>query len=84
MPLPRVAVSFLFGEDERVEGGSDLRLGTKLTIYLSLIIVLMLSGYGYLDILSRRDILIRKLKAEVRSTGRTLEVTLEKKGSTRF
>lgn len=53
-------------------------LGTKLTLYLSLIIVLMLSGYGYLDILSRRDILIRKMKAEVRSTGRTLEIALEK------
>jgi hypothetical protein len=55
-----------------------LNLGTKLTVYLSLIIILMLSGYGYLDILSRRDILIRKMKAEVRSTGRPLEVTLEK------
>ena len=55
-----------------------MNLGTKLTVYLALIIILMLSGYGYLDILSRRDILIRKMKAEVRSTGRTLEVTLEK------
>ena len=55
-----------------------MRLGTKLTLYLSLIIILVLSGYGYLDILSRRDILIRKMKAEVRSTGRTLEVSLEK------
>ena len=52
-------------------------LGTKLTLYLSLIIILMLSGYGYLDTLSRRDILIRKMKAEVRSTGRTLETALE-------
>jgi len=55
-----------------------LRLGTKLTLYLSLIIILVLSGYGYLDILSRRDIVVRKMKAEVRSTGRTLEVSLEK------
>ena len=55
-----------------------MRLGTKLTLYLSLIIILVLSGYGYLDILSRRDILLRKMKAEVRSTGRTLEVSLEK------
>ncbi len=55
-----------------------MRLGTKLTLYLSLIIILVLSGYGYLDILSRRDILVRKMKAEVRSTGRTLEVSLEK------
>ena len=54
-----------------------MKLGTKLTLYLSLIIVLVLSGYGYLDILSRRDILIRKMKAEVRSTGRTLQVSLE-------
>jgi two-component system, NtrC family, sensor kinase len=55
-----------------------LRLGTKLTLYLSLIIILVLSGYGYLDILSRRDVLVRKMKAEVRSTGRTLRVSLEK------
>jgi signal transduction histidine kinase len=55
-----------------------LRLGTKLTLYLTLIIILVLSGYGYLDILSRRDILVGKMKAEVRSTGRTLEVSLEK------
>jgi signal transduction histidine kinase len=55
-----------------------LRLGTKLTLYLSLIIILVLSGYGYLDILSRRDILVRKTKAEVRSTGRTLGESLEK------
>ena len=55
-----------------------MRLGTKLTLYLSLIIILVLSGYGYIDILSRRDILVRKTKAEVRSTGRTLRVSLEK------
>ena len=55
-----------------------MKLGTKLTLYLSLIIIVVLSGYGYLDILSRRDILIRKMKAEVRSAGRTLEVSLEK------
>jgi two-component system NtrC family sensor kinase len=60
------------------DGGSPLKLGTKLTLYLSLIIILVLSGYGYLDILSRRDILVRKMKSEVRSTGRTLEVSLEK------
>jgi two-component system NtrC family sensor kinase len=54
-----------------------LRLGTKLTLYLSLIIILVLSGYCYLDILSRREILIRKMKAEVRSTGRTLKVSLD-------
>jgi hypothetical protein len=55
-----------------------LRLGTKLTLYLSLIIIPVLSGYGYLDIISRLDILLIKMKAEVRSTGRTLEVSLEK------
>ena len=55
-----------------------MKLGTKLTLYLSLIIILVLSGYGYIDILSRRDILVRKTKAEVRSTGRTLRVSLEK------
>ncbi len=55
-----------------------MRVGTKLTLYLSLIIILVLSGYGYLDTLSRRDILIRKMKAEVKSTGRTLGEALEK------
>ncbi len=55
-----------------------MKLGTKLTFYLSLIIILVLSGYGYLDVLSRRDILVRKTKAEVRSTGRTLGAALEK------
>jgi len=55
-----------------------LKLGTKLTLYLSLIIILVLAGYGYFHILSRRDILIRKMKIEVQSTGRTLKVSLEK------
>jgi signal transduction histidine kinase len=55
-----------------------LKLGTKLTIYLSLIIILLLTGYGYFHILSRRDILIRKMETEVHSTGRTLKVVLEK------
>jgi len=54
-----------------------LKLGTKLTLYLSLIIILVLSGYGYFDILSRRDILINKMKTEVRSTAQTLKVSLE-------
>jgi signal transduction histidine kinase len=54
-----------------------LRLGTKLTLYLSLIIVLVLSGYGYFDILSRSDILIDKMKTEVRTTAHTLKVSLE-------
>jgi hypothetical protein len=55
-----------------------LRLGTKLTLYLSFIIILVLSGYGYLDILSRRDVLVGKMKTEGRSTGRTLRASLEK------
>ena len=54
-----------------------MKLGTKLTLYLSLIIVLVLSGYGYVDTLSRRNILIRKMETEVRSTGRTLTVALQ-------
>ena len=54
-----------------------MRLGTKLAIYLSLIIIVVVTGYGYLDILGRRDILVRKMKAEVRGTGRTLTLSLE-------
>ncbi|PIV21826.1 MAG: hypothetical protein COS40_06830 [Deltaproteobacteria bacterium CG03_land_8_20_14_0_80_45_14] len=55
-----------------------MRLGTKLTFYLSLIIIIVLSGYGYFQIITRRDILIRKMKVEVRSICRTLKVPLEK------
>src|SRR4030042_4185495 len=61
-----------------VGGGEFLKLGTKLTLYLSLIIIIVLSGYGYLRTLSRRDILVRKMKGEVRSRGRTLKVSFEK------
>jgi two-component system NtrC family sensor kinase len=59
------------------KGRLAMKIGTKLTLYLSIIIVLVLSGFGYLDVLSSRDILIRKMKAEVRSAGRTLKVSLE-------
>ena len=55
-----------------------MKLGTKLTIYLSLIIIILLTGYGYFHILSRQGILIRKMETEVHSTGRTLKVALEK------
>lgn len=55
-----------------------MKLGTKLTLYLSIMVILVLSGYGYFHILSRRDILMRKMKAELRSTGQTLRVSLEK------
>jgi two-component system NtrC family sensor kinase len=54
-----------------------LRLGTKLTLYLSLIIIVVLSGYGYLNILSRREILVARMKTEVRSTTQALKVSLE-------
>lgn len=60
-----------------------MKLGTKLTLSLSLIIVLVLSGYGYFHIQSRRDIYVRKMKVEVRSTGQTLKVSLEKISLTR-
>jgi hypothetical protein len=38
---------------------------TKLSVYFSLIIVLVLSGYCYFHILSHREILIKKMNAEV-------------------
>jgi signal transduction histidine kinase len=60
-----------------------LKLSTKLTFFLSLTIVLVLAGYGYFHILSRLDILVRKMKVEVRSTGRMLKVSLEKISLTR-
>lgn len=55
-----------------------MKLGTKLTFYISLIIILVLSGYGYFHILSRRDILIRTMKVEVKSIGWTIKVALGK------
>jgi len=59
-------------------GNGSMKLGTKLTLYLILIITIVLSGYGYFHVMSRRDILTRKMKAEVRSIGQTLRVSLEK------
>lgn len=55
-----------------------IRLGTKLTIALSLIIIVVLSGYGYLSILTRRESLVRKMQLEAKSIGRTLGVALGK------
>jgi hypothetical protein len=55
-----------------------LKLGTKLTLFPVLVIIPVLSVYGYLDAISRRDILLRKMKGEVRSIGRTLNVALGK------
>jgi signal transduction histidine kinase len=55
-----------------------LRLGTKLTLYLTLLIVVVLSGYGYFHVVSRRDILIKKMTIEVRSIGQALKISLEK------
>jgi signal transduction histidine kinase len=40
--------------------------------------MIVLSGYGYFHIVTRRDILIRKMKVEVWSIGQTLKVSLEK------
>ena len=55
-----------------------MKISTRLTIFLSLLIVLVLTGYGYFDVQSRRDVLFRKLQTEVLSAGRTLKVALEK------
>lgn len=55
-----------------------MKLGTKLTLYLSLMIVFVHSGYGYFHILSRREILVKKMTSEVESIGRNLKVSLEK------
>jgi len=55
-----------------------LKLGTKLTLCLSLVIIIVLSGYGYFHVLTRRDILFRKMKVEVMGIGQTLKISLEK------
>jgi signal transduction histidine kinase len=58
--------------------GKPLKLSTRLTISLSLLIIFILGGYGYFHIQSRRDVLFRKMQTEVLSAGRTLKVALEK------
>ncbi|MBM4330092.1 MAG: HAMP domain-containing protein [Deltaproteobacteria bacterium] len=55
-----------------------MRLGTKLTLGLSLIIIFVLSGYGFFHVISRREILIRKMKVEVMGISQTLKISLEK------
>ena len=55
-----------------------MKLGARLTLYLSLIIILILVGYGYFHVLSRRDTLNRMMRLEVRSIGEILRVSLEK------
>lgn len=55
-----------------------MKLGTRLTIYLALIIIFVLSGYGYLHVVSRRNMHIRKMKVEVKSIGQTFKIALEK------
>jgi len=57
-----------------------LKLGTKLTLYLSIIIVVGLSGVGYFHIQSRQNILNRKMKMALKSIGQTMKVSLEKSG----
>jgi len=57
-----------------------LKLNTKLTLYLSLIIVVGLSGVGYFHIRSRQNILNNKMKVGVKSIGQTTKVSLEKSG----
>ncbi len=55
-----------------------MRLGSRLTVYISLIIIAVFIGYGYFHIVSRRDMYIRKMKVEVKSIGKTLKISLEK------
>ncbi len=57
-----------------------MKFGTKLTLYLSIIIVVGLSGVGYFLIQSRQNILNRKMKLAVKSIGQTMKVSLEKSG----
>lgn len=55
-----------------------MKLGTRLSLYLSLVIILVLSGYGYFLAHSRRETLKRMMQIEVRSIGEILRVSLEK------
>lgn len=55
-----------------------MKLGTRLTLYLSLVIVVVLTGYGYFHINSHRKVLTKMMKLEVRSISETLRVSLQK------
>ncbi len=55
-----------------------MRLGTRLTLYPSLIIILVLSCYGYFHVVSRHEILTKMMKVEVRRIGETPRFFLEK------
>jgi hypothetical protein len=55
-----------------------MKLGTRLTLYLSLVIIVVLTGYGYFHVDSHREVLTRRMKLEVRSISETLRVSLQK------
>ncbi len=55
-----------------------MRLGTKLSLYIALIIVCVLAAYGYFHVLSRRNTLTQVMQDEARRNGATLKVLLEK------
>jgi len=55
-----------------------VKLWTKLTLSTSLIIIVVLFGYGYFKITSNRDMLIGKMKLDIMSTARTMKVSLER------
>lgn len=55
-----------------------MTLGKKLTLNLSLIIIVVLTGYGYFHIKSRGEFLTRLMQMEAKSIGEILRVSLEK------
>ncbi len=54
-----------------------MKLGTKLSLFISLVIILVLSAYGYSQFSYQRNILTRELQLEVMSIGQTLKSSLE-------
>ncbi len=56
------------------DGDFSLKLGTRLTLYLALIIALTFSVYGYARIISRREVLTQSMRLEVRSLAEALEI----------
>ncbi len=55
-----------------------MKLGTRLTLYLSLIIILSLSVYGYARIISRREALTQSMRLEVRGLAEALKFSIDK------
>lgn len=54
-----------------------MRLGTKFTLTISIVVGLVIGLYGYQTIVTRRNILLSRMKREVRAIARTARIYIE-------